>query len=144
LPTSRSLTLSAQRPIVLLPTAEFHKHCWAVYGCSPPFLALLQGTVSQLANCSDCHWQTPFWRAAADVTSTGKLCKFVNGRRQVQVCATWYNSILAVSSLRKENKKELWRTAVWATSVIVAFRNFPKALIILRFAHKVNCVFRTL
>jgi hypothetical protein len=21
---------------------HFHKHCWAIYGCSPPFLALLQ------------------------------------------------------------------------------------------------------
>jgi hypothetical protein len=37
-----------------------------------------------------------------------------------------------------KNRKKLWENAVWATSVIVAFLNFPNALIILRFAHKLN------
>jgi hypothetical protein len=54
-PTSQSFTLLSSDLQCSCRLLQFHKHCRAVYGCSPPFLSLKKGTLIT-AHCNDCHW----------------------------------------------------------------------------------------
>jgi len=52
--------------------------------------------LSQHIVCNNCHWYTPIWRAAAEVSYLGILYKFVHRMGEVQMCTAWNNSFLAL------------------------------------------------